>query len=144
MNPVSQDPLDLLHRLRDEVNRVVGTESGDTSRIATSHWSPAVDIREEADRFVLIADLPGIEPADIEVTMEAGMLTIKGERKFEPDPERAGYRRVERSHGSFHRRFSLPDSADAQRVTATARNGVLEIVIPKHPRMQSRRVVVEG
>lgn len=107
-------------------------------------WTPAVDIKEEADRFVFRADLPGVDPKDIEVHMEKGILSIKGQRLSESEDSREGYRRIERVRGSFQRRFSLPDAADAEGITATSQHGVLEVVIPKRHKAQPRRIEVSG
>ncbi|MFD0740240.1 Hsp20/alpha crystallin family protein [Lysobacter koreensis] len=115
--------------------------SADESSVVTSQWIPLVDIKEEPSRFVLYADIPGVDPQDIEVQMDKGLLTIKGERRGEAqDAER--FSRVERHHGSFHRRFALPDSADPDGITASGRNGVLEITIPKRPETTPRRIQV--
>lgn len=115
---------------------------GDESAVVTAEWVPAVDIREEPGRFVLCADLPGMEPADIEVSMDKGILSIKGERKAGSRGEGAGFARIERRLGHFHRRFALPDSADAEHITATGHQGVLEIVIPKKAEITPRRIQV--
>ena len=112
------------------------------SNVVTSQWTPHVDIQEEADRFILLADIPGVEPADIEVQMDKGMLAIKGERTLETRSEGTSFSRVERRHGVFHRRFALPDSANPEGITASGRNGVLEIVIPKRPETTPRRIQV--
>lgn len=113
----------------------------DESSVVTSQWSPLVDIKEEPNRFVLYADIPGVDPQDIEVQMDKGLLTIKGERVGEvADSER--FSRVERQHGSFHRRFALPDSADPEGITASGTNGVLQITIPKRPETTPRRIQV--
>lgn len=118
------------------------TESADESAVVTSQWVPRVDIKEQADRFVLYADLPGVDPQDIEVQMEKGMLTIKGERRSEEKLETENFSRIERRHGSFHRRFALPDSADPDGITASGHNGVLQIIIPKRPETTPRRIQV--
>ena len=114
----------------------------DNSSVVTSHWSPTVDIKEEKHRFVLFADIPGVDPKDIEITMDNGVLTIKGERALESEEERAGYRRMERARGTFHRRFSLPETADAERITARSSHGVLTIDIPKRDLATPRRIEV--
>jgi HSP20 family protein len=101
-----------------------------------------VDIKEEADRFVLHADIPGVSPEKIDVSMENGVLTIKGEKKTEATTEQEGYKRVERSYGSFYRRFSLPDSANAEAISAKSINGVLELVIPKREAVQPKKIAV--
>ena len=116
--------------------------NNDESSVVTSQWMPLVDIREEPDRFVLHADIPGVDPADIEVQMDKGLLTIKGERRVERTEQRERYSRLERLHGSFHRRFALPDSADPEGITASGSNGVLEILIPKRPESTPRRIQV--
>ena len=115
----------------------------DNSDIATSEWRPAVDIKEEANRFVILADIPGVKPEDIEVTMENGMITIKGERNETTEKEEKGYRRMERRQGSFYRRFSLPETADAEKIAATGNNGVLEIVLPKKEQLKPKRIEIK-
>jgi len=134
--------------LQDEItqvfNRFFGNEDNDAdaSAVVTAQWVPRVDIKEEAERFVIHADLPGIDPQDIEVQMDKGILSIKGERRSESTSETERFSRVERRYGSFHRRFALPDSADADGISASGRNGVLEIVIPKKPETTPRRIQV--
>lgn len=107
-------------------------------------WRPAVDIHEEAGRFVLRADLPGVDPKDIEIALDDGVLSIHGARQLDKDEDRDGYRRVERLHGGFHRRFTLPDTADAAGISARSDKGVLEVVIPKQPKAQPRRIAVQA
>jgi len=119
--------------------------SGDSDdQLATSDWVPAVDIREEGQRYVIHADVPGVKPEDIEVHMEDGVLTIKGQRYSESKDEREGYKRVERVRGSFFRRFSLPDTADAEAISAKSKDGVLEIIIPKQAKVMPKRIKVES
>ncbi|NCF80062.1 MAG: Hsp20 family protein [Proteobacteria bacterium] len=148
MNVGRYEPWGLLRRFNEDVNQLFSESRNlpvgedDRSSIVTSNWSPAVDIKEEDERFVLKADIPGVDPKDIDVTMADGVLTIKGERKHESEEEAEGYKRVERSYGSFYRRFSLPDTADAERVTAKGKDGVLEVFIPKQEKVQPRRIAV--
>lgn len=150
MSLVRYEPLSLLDRFQQEINRLgsydmLSNDSwDDSSSIATSHWKPAVDIKEEDTRYVILADIPGIDPKDIEITMESGVLTIKGERSVEKEDTKGGYTRVERVQGSFYRRFSLPDSADADKIEAKGKNGVLAIVIPKQEKEQPRRIAVKS
>ncbi len=103
-----------------------------------------VDIKEEADKFVILADIPGVKPEDIEVNMEDGVLTIKGEKHSENKTEENGYKRVERTFGTFYRRFSLPDTADPEGITAKTKHGVLELVIPKREAAQPKKIKVEA
>ena len=140
------EPWGAVRQLQNEMNRAFGqtlTEGEDGSNVVTSGWTPAVDIKEQDDRFEICADIPGVEPEEIEVTMENGVLTLKGERKLETrDGDDKGYRRVERVYGTFYRRFSLPDTADAEKISATGKNGVIEIMIPKKATVQPKRITV--
>ncbi len=136
-------PWSLMDQLRREMARMPPSSPGAEEGVATdSDWVPAVDIREEADGFIILADVPGVEPAAIEVHTENGLLTIAGERESEGKAAREGYKRVERSRGRFFRRFTLPDTADLESITAKSRNGVLEIRIPKLAQRQPRRISV--
>ncbi len=148
MSLLRYQPWDAFSQVRDEMNRVLKAQldeqDSDNSRVVTSQWAPAVDIKEEQNRFVIYADLPGVKVDDIEITMEKGVLTVRGERKLEKEEDRSGFRRVERSRGTFYRRFSLPDSADAERIQAKSRDGVLEIVIPKQEKSQPRKIAVQA
>jgi HSP20 family protein len=118
--------------------------SADESQQTVADWLPPVDIREQETEFVLHADLPGVDPKNIDVTLEKGVLTIRGNRQLDARDEAAGFRRVERVTGAFFRRFNLPDTADSQAVKARYANGVLEVVIPKHAQTLPRRVAVEA
>ena len=133
--------------LQDEIKQVFekffGNDGDSESNVVTSQWTPRVDIKEEAERFVIFADIPGVDPQDIEVHMDKGILTIKGERKSEQRTEGMRFSRVERLHGTFHRRFALPDSANPDGISASGRNGVLEISIPKRPETTPRRIQVQ-
>ncbi|HHJ17426.1 MAG TPA: Hsp20/alpha crystallin family protein [Gammaproteobacteria bacterium] len=148
MSMVRYEPWGLLNQLHGEVDRLFNTRMGrygdDGDQLATSDWVPAVDIKEEDDRFVIHADVPGVDPKDIEVNMEDGVLSIKGERQSETTDEREGYKRVERVRGSFFRRFSLPDTANADAISARSKNGVLEVVIPKQEKVLPKRIQVES
>ena len=136
------EPWSLLHQLHRELDRAREGTTGDGSA-ATAEWAPAVDIKEEADKFVLQADLPGVKAEDIDVSMEEGVLTIKGEKKTEATVEKEGYKRAERAYGSIHRRFSLPDTANSEAISAKSNLGVLEIVIPKHEPVRPKKIEVK-
>jgi HSP20 family protein len=135
------EPWGLLNQLQKELQRAHEGEAGDGS-IATAEWAPAVDIKEDAQQFVLHADIPGVKPEDIDVSMEDGVITIKGEKKSEATTEKEGYKRVERSYGSFYRRFSLPDTADSEAISAKSKDGVLEIIIPKREAVKPKKIAV--
>jgi HSP20 family protein len=147
MSVVRYEPWDLMEKFHRDVNRLFTTASArrateDGSAAATSQWTPAVDIQEESDKFVIHADIPGVDPKDIEITLDRGVLSIAGLRKAAADNETGAYARLERSYGSFYRRFTLPDVADAENVEASGNNGVLEITIPKRAQAQPKRISV--
>jgi len=131
------------HReMRQVLDRIFNPEQADQSNIVTSQWAPHVDITEEEDRFLILADIPGVDPKDIEITMGKGILSIKGQRIDESIQQKGKLARVERVHGTFYRRFALPDSADPNGIKASGRHGVLEIMIPKRPESAPRRISV--
>lgn len=142
------EPWSVVSQLQNEINRVFGNLSDTDSNSATSEWSPAVDVREYSDRFQLLLDVPGVEPKDVEITLDNGVLTVSGNRTEEKavgsnGAEQPQQQRLERRLGRFYRRFILPDTADAENVNASGRNGVLEIQIPKQPKAQPRRIAVK-
>jgi HSP20 family protein len=124
MNVMRYEPWSLLNRLHQDLDRLVGRELGqgdDESRGAVSDWLPAVDVQEKRDAFLLQADLPGVD-----------------------SKEEGGYRRVERASGEFFRRFTLPDSADPEAISAQMTNGVLTVRIGKRAEIQPRRIEVKS
>lgn len=109
----------------------------------THPWTPAVDIKETETAFELHADIPGVNPKDIDVQMEKGVLTVKGAREISKKDEADGYTRLERYSGEFVRRFSLPETANADKINAKYNDGVLSITIPKQETLQPRKIEVE-
>ena len=105
-------------------------------------WAPAVDILEKPNELVLKADLPGIDPKDVEINVQNNTLTLRGERKFESDVKQDDFRRIERVYGSFVRSFALPQAVDADKVEAEYRNGVLEVKLPKRPEAKPKQIKV--
>ncbi len=144
------EPWTAMNDFHNEINRLFGNRginaraSNDATNVVTSDWTPAVDVKEEADQFAIFVDIPGVDSKDIDVSMEKGVLSIKGERHSESTKEDKGYKRVERAHGTFYRSFSLPDTADANGITAKSKNGVLQIIIPKQAHTQPKKITVEG
>jgi HSP20 family protein len=136
------EPWSLHRALLNEFTRALDSNSQDASSGATADWAPSVDIAEYADKFVLSADIPGVDPASVEVTLENGVLTLAGTREKAVEPAGVERRRVERATGRFFRRFALPDTIDGEAVSASGKHGVLEIVIPKRPASQPRRITV--
>lgn len=144
MTLLRYQPWGLHQHLWNEVNKLFdnNASTNDASSGATADWAPAVDIEEHADKFVLLADVPGVDPATIEVTLEKGVLTLSGSRPARVEQKEVQSRREERVSGRFFRRFSLPDTVDSESVKASNKNGVLEVVIPKRPASQPRRIEV--
>jgi HSP20 family protein len=144
MSLVRYDPLFSVRQLQDDINRLFSGWSTNDSSGVTADWVPSVDINEFDDKFQLFVDVPGVDPKDMEITLEAGVLTITGERfaQAEKADENVVNRRAERGTGRFYRRFILPETVDADKVKATDRHGVLEILIPKQAKAQPRRIKV--
>jgi HSP20 family protein len=147
MNINRFEPWSLFDALQRDFDRMSGRRIGyagaDDNGHSVADWVPAVDIVEEKDRFVLRADVPGVNPDDIDVSMENGVLSVSGQRLEESSEETEGVRRLERISGRFYRRFSLPDTANADEISATSTNGILEVVIPKQPEVKARRITVK-
>lgn len=112
--------------------------------MGVAEWNPAVDIREEPDRYLIQVDVPGVDPKDVDITLENGLLTISGERKEEKSTGDGNYQRTERFHGSFYRRFNLPDAVDADKVDARSEKGVVEITIPRSKKSKANRIPVKS
>jgi HSP20 family protein len=128
MSLTRYNPWSVFDQLQRELNMpMTKFDTEDNGNIATANWAPAVDIKED----------------EIEVTMDKGVLTIKGERQSEKKTEEENYKRVERQYGVFYRRFTLPDSANAEAIEAHSEHGVLKIIIPKQEVAQSRRISVK-
>jgi HSP20 family protein len=143
MTIVSYEPWALVSRFQRHFDRTQ-TQNADGSESASVSWIPSVDIHEEAERFLVVADVPGVDGKDIEITAEKGVLTVRGERRSESKANADGYNRVERASGTFLRRFTLPETADAEAIKASHVNGVLEISIPKRPQEQPRRINIQA
>ncbi|CDZ76390.1 hypothetical protein BN59_00659 [Legionella massiliensis] len=112
----------------------------DASFIETGTWVPLVDIKEEKERFLVIADIPGVKKEDVDISLEQHVLTLKGIRQFDKTEHQNGYTRRERAHGQFYRRFSLPQTADDAKITARYAHGVLEISIPKKEAATQKKI----
>jgi HSP20 family protein len=145
MNLVHFEPWTVADMLRRDFARAPGRQlDADRESSPVTDWTPAVDVVEKTDRFELRADVPGVSPEDIDVSMDGGVLSISGERRVEPRSEDDGIQRIERASGRFSRRFTMPDTADAEGIQAKTSNGILEVSIPKLPEMKARRITVEA
>jgi len=107
-------------------------------------WAPAVDISERKDAYLVTAELPGVNAGDVEITFEDGLLTIQGERRFAHDSGEEKIHRTERSYGAFRRSITLPSHVEADKIEATALDGVLQIMVPKAPEVQAKRIRVRA
>ena len=141
MSLVHYKPVNLFNQFNDEMNRYF-SQTRESAANQERDWMPAVDIREEDNRYLLTADIPGVDRKDVEITLEEGVLTVKGERNTKTDVTKEGYRRRERTHGTFMRQFTLPDTVDTGNISAAVQDGVLEIEIPKQDKPEPRRITV--
>jgi len=145
MNLVTYDPFRELRSLQNDVNRLFSSSfdrSGD-SDLMRGAWSPSVDIYENKDQIVLEAELPGMRPDDVDISVENNVLTIHGERKFEKKDEQDNFHRVERSYGSFTRSFTLPPTVAADSADAIFENGLLRLTLAKREEAKPRRIEVK-
>ena len=110
--------------------------------ITLPEWTPLADITEDDREYVIKAELPELRKEDVKVTVENGVLTISGERKFEKEEKKKKYHRVERGYGSFVRTFALPEDADAGKVKAEFKHGMLEVHLPKNERAKPKQIEV--
>ena len=148
MNITRYEPWSVFNLLQRDLNgysrRQPGLANDESEAGSVADWQPAVDVVEEKTRFVLRADLPGVDPQAITVSMDKGVLSLSGERAREEADETDGIKRYERRSGKFFRRFTLPESADAEGISAKSANGILQIAIPKQAEVQARRIAVEA
>ncbi|XOV87193.1 MAG: Hsp20/alpha crystallin family protein [Pseudomonadota bacterium] len=141
MGQLVYSPFGALNQLHRELARVFDDEP---SNYETGNWVPQVDIKETADSYVVVADIPGVSPSDVEVTLDRNVLTIRGSRSTESETEEGGFKRRERTSGTFVRQFTLPQSVNEAAISAKANHGVLEITIPKGEGNKPRSIQVEG
>ncbi len=145
MNIIKRDnkqwPRDYFNGVLDQFLR--GFET-DNEMAENTLWTPAVDIKENAENYIVTADLPGVEKENIHISLENNTLTIKGERKYEKDEKtEEGFTRKERFQGQFYRRFVLPETTDESKIKAKYRHGVLEVIIPKKEDKKLKRIEVK-
>jgi len=123
--------------LREALSPVTGE-----GEVSTRTWAPPVDIYEDGDNLVLKAELPGINPDEVEIRVENNTLYLKGERKFEKEVKEQSYHRVERTYGTFTRSFSLPNSVDPDKVAADYKDGVLTLTMPKKEEAKPKTIKI--
>jgi HSP20 family protein len=146
MNVIRWDPYRELSSFADRFNRALGTVTGRErdEEMNMGAWIPPVDIAEDQDRIALTAELPGFREDQVKIQMEGGVLTIRGERKFEDEKNGRNFHRVERSYGQFVRSFTLPNNVDREQIRASFDNGLLRIELPKTPDARPREIKIES
>ncbi len=148
MRLTTYNPWNSLQRVHSDLDSLFkywpNYDADDDSTHVMSTWMPSVDIKDEVERYILTADIPGVNAKDIDITMENGVLTIQGERNIHPEDEGKDYLRTERIQGKFYRRFSLPDTVDGEGIHAKSKDGVLEVIIPKQEKAKPKRITVSS
>ncbi|MBF8272937.1 MAG: heat shock protein Hsp20 [Magnetococcales bacterium] len=139
---VSYDPFRNFRVLQNEINRLFERDLDDAVGQMTQ-WPLRVDIREDENKIVIKADVPGMEQKDIKVNVDNGRLTLSGERRFDDEAHKESYQRVERPFGRFSRTFQLSNTTDVTRIEASYKNGVLEVVLPKLEEAKPRAIQVQ-
>ena len=138
-------PATTLSSLRDEMNDLFNRFWTSASEpFGLAEWSPALDVSETDEAVLVHAEIPGIDPKDLDISVVGDTLTIRGEKTDETEQSGRNYHRVERRYGSFTRSLMLPTSVDPDNVSATAKQGVLEIQLPKKEEARARRIEVQG
>ncbi len=144
MQMIKYRPMTFIKDVQNEINQLFHKHwLHDDSGSTISQWCPQVDVKEENAQFVVIADLPGIEPKDIEVSIDNNVLSLKGERKLERNVKEQDYSLIERSAGTFYRRFTLPKEVKGEQIQAKYKSGVLTITIPKKEQHTAKKIEIE-
>jgi HSP20 family protein len=136
-----------LRNLQDEMNRLFSfsfPRSANQEDIVRGAWTPSVDIFENQDKIILEAELAGMKPEEVDISIENNVITLKGERKFEKTEDKDNYHRVERSYGSFVRSFTLPRTVVSDEAEANFENGILSITLPKREEAKARKIEIKG
>jgi len=131
-----------MNRMFDESFRGAGRGSSEEDWALGGSWAPAVDIYEQGTDIVLKAELPGVDPKDVDIRVENNVLTLRGERKFDGEVKRESYHRVERAYGSFTRSFTLPNTVNTESIKAEYKDGVLRVTLPKHEEAKPKQIKI--
>ncbi len=148
MNTITTwNPFREMEAMQDRILRAMNLNSsrrGDDARqsLTVAEWAPSVDISEDANEYLIKAELPEVNKEHVKVTVENGVLAIKGERRFESEQKDKKFHRIERSYGSFMRSFSMPDDADPDKVSAEFKDGVLQVRLPKCEAKKPKQIEV--
>ena len=143
---VRWDPFRDLAGLQERMNRMFDesyrSSRGNEDWGLGGAWAPAVDIYEQDGNIVVKAELPGVDPKDVDVRVENNTLTLRGERKLDSEVKQDNYHRVERSYGTFTRSFTLPSVLDQEKIKAEYKDGVLKVIIPKHEQAKPKQISI--
>lgn len=144
---VRWEPFRDLVGLQDRMNRMFdesfrGGRTADDDWALGGSWAPAVDIYEQDGNIELKAELPGLDPKDVDIRVENNVLTLRGERRIDNEVKRESYHRVERAYGSFSRSFTLPSVVDTEKIQAEYKDGVLRLVLPKKEEAKPRQIEI--
>lgn len=141
------DPFQELNELQNRLSTLFGRTAlrpaNGEEGITVADWAPVVDISEDANEYLIKAELPGLKREEVKVTVEDGVLSISGERKVEKEEKNKKFHRVERAYGSFVRSFSLPDGSDSTKVNAEFKDGVLNVRLAKSPKAQPKAIEIK-
>jgi len=137
------DPFRELSRLQNDLNRLFDDRSVPGRGTESFGWSPAVDVFEDTEGLTFKFEVPEVDPKDVQVSLEDGVLTVRGDRKMEREDKRDNYHRIERSYGAFARSFTLPANVDPDKVTAETKNGVLRVFVPKRAEAKPKTVTIK-
>ena len=138
------EPFRELEELQNRLSTIVsrGPRANGREDMTIADWVPTADISEDDKEYLIKAELPDLKKEDVKVTVENGVLTISGERKFEKEEKNKKYHRVERAYGTFVRSFTLPDDADANKVKAEFKDGMLTVHLPKSEQAKPKQIEV--
>lgn len=137
------NPIREMERMQNRMNQLFGSWPEMSESMTITEWSPLVDILEENGEYVVKAEVPEVKKEDLKVSVENGTLCIKGERKSEKEEKGRKFHRVERAYGTFERDFTLPDDADATKITSEFKDGVLKVHLPKNPTAKPKAIEVK-
>lgn len=146
MNLVKWDPFKELEEVSNRLNRLFGRATARTEpsqeMLAMADWSPSVDISETDTAYLIKGEIPGVNKADVKVSIEDGMITMRGERKQEKEEKGKKFHRIERSYGSFLRSFRMPDDVDETAIKAEFKDGMISITLPKSAKAKAKAIEV--
>jgi HSP20 family protein len=145
MNLVKWDPFAELEDVSKSLNRIFGrfpARPADREALAMADWAPTVDISETDSAYMIKGEIPGVNKEDVKVTIEDGMITMRGERKLEKEEKDKKFHRIERSYGSFMRSFRVPDDVDENAVKAEFKDGMINVTLPKSGKSKARSINV--